>query len=152
MQHRMQGFLMELWQGVQPGLMKNRNQDWKAAGNQVRALPPPPTIGSKNLLKSPLFTNQLAWVLYIYSKGWSSYGPQVNLMALPATHKYWLVVSDSQFQIPRKVTLIDPIWVKCPPLVQSTLPRGAGLHHINMAAEGSSPRIMGAVIRQQGLL
>lgn len=39
-QPRIQGVSVALWQGVQPGLRRNRNQDWKASGNQIRSLPP----------------------------------------------------------------------------------------------------------------
>lgn len=49
---------------------------------------PQSLVLSMNLLKSPLFANHLSWLLYTHSRGRSSHGPQVNLMALSATHRY----------------------------------------------------------------
>lgn len=91
----MQGFLTELWQGVQLGLMGNRNQDWKAAGNQVSALPPSLIVGSMNLLKSPLFTNQLSWVLSLYiAKDDHPMAPKLILQTV--TGCFWLPIPNSQ--------------------------------------------------------
>lgn len=142
----MQGFLVGLWQGVGTEI-KTR----KLLGTRLGfSLYPQSLVFSMNQLKSLLFANQLSWLLYSYSRGWSFQGPQVNFMALPASKNIdWLSLSLNSKSSGKRPWLAQTESGVLD-LVQSTLSRGTELHNINMAAEGPSPWVIGAVNQTTG--